>query len=128
MLIEHFHISPLSLGKNILAISQMGKLSQISAGETRGSNVLTMYFLTSSAVQKYLLSQCFLFYFILFYFIVFFGLHTRHMEVPRLGVQSELKLPAYTTATATQDLRHICHLHHSSWQPRIPNPLSEAWD
>ena len=26
------------------------------------------------------------------------------MEVPRLGVKSELKLPAYTTATAMQDL------------------------
>ena len=25
------------------------------------------------------------------------------MEVPRLGVKSELQLPAYTTATATQD-------------------------
>ena len=27
--------------------------------------------------------------------------HTGHMEVPRLGVESELKLLAYTTATAT---------------------------
>ena len=27
-----------------------------------------------------------------------------HMEVPRLGVESELQPPAYTTATATRDL------------------------
>ena len=28
------------------------------------------------------------------------GPRPRHMEVPRLGVKSELQLPAYTTATA----------------------------
>ena len=50
------------------------------------------------------------------------------MEVPRLGVESELQLPAYTTATATQDLRRLCDLHHSSWQCWILNPLSEARD
>ena len=48
------------------------------------------------------------------------------MEVPRLGVKSELQLPAYTTATATQDPSHICDLRHSSPQHRILNPLSEA--
>ena len=51
-----------------------------------------------------------------------------HMEVPRLGVQSELQLPAYTTATATQDPSCICDLHHSSQQRRILNPLSRAGD
>ena len=50
------------------------------------------------------------------------------MEVPRLGVEMELKLLTYTTATATWDLSRICHLYHSSWQCRIPNPLSEARD
>ena len=35
------------------------------------------------------------------------------MEVPRLGVESELQLPAYTTATATLDPSHICDLHHT---------------
>ena len=29
---------------------------------------------------------------------VFLGPHLQHMEVPRLGVESELQLPAYTTA------------------------------
>ena len=31
------------------------------------------------------------------------GPRPRHMEVPRLGVKSELQLPAYTTATALPD-------------------------
>jgi len=48
------------------------------------------------------------------------------MEVPRLRVESELQLPAYTTATATQDSSHICSLHHSSQQRQILNPLSKA--
>ena len=50
------------------------------------------------------------------------------MKVPRLGVKSELQLPAQVTATATLDLSHICDLHHSSWQRQILNPLSEARD
>ena len=50
------------------------------------------------------------------------------MEVPRLGVESKLQLPAYVTATATQDLSHVCNLQQSSWQHRILNPLSEARD
>ena len=33
---------------------------------------------------------------------------------------------AYATAKATWDLSHICDLHHSSWQCRIPNPLSKG--
>ena len=40
--------------------------------------------------------------------------HQSPMEVPRLGVQLELQLLAYTTATATLDPSHICNLHHSS--------------
>ena len=52
----------------------------------------------------------------------------QHMEVPRLGVSSELPLPAYTTATATQDPSQICELHHSSQQLWILNPLREARD
>ena len=48
------------------------------------------------------------------------------MEVPRLGVESELQLPTYATATATATLdpSHLCDLLHSS-QQRL-NPLSEA--
>ena len=42
--------------------------------------------------------------------------------------QLELQLPAYTTATATWDLSHVCDLCHSSHQRWILNPLSEARD
>ena len=50
------------------------------------------------------------------------------MEVPRLGIELELRLPAYTTAIATQDLSCICDLHHTSWQCQIPKPLTKARD
>ena len=50
------------------------------------------------------------------------------MEVPKLGVESELQLPAHTTATATPDSSHVFDLYHSSRQRRIPDPLSEAGD
>ena len=50
------------------------------------------------------------------------------MEVPRLGVESELWMLAYTTAIATQDPSCVCNQHHSSRQRRILNPLSEARD
>ena len=46
------------------------------------------------------------------------------MEVPKLGVESELQLLA--TATAMQDPSHVCNLYHSSQQHQIPNPLSWA--
>ena len=49
-------------------------------------------------------------------------------EVPRLGVKSELQLPAYTTATAMQDPSRIYDLHHSSWQCCILNLLRKARD
>ena len=57
-------------------------------------------------------------------FFFFFFLGPQHMEVPRLGVESELQLPAYTTATATQDLSHVGN--HSSRQCQNPDPMSEA--
>ena len=56
------------------------------------------------------------------------GAHMWHMEVPRLGVESELQLPAYTVATAMPDPSNICDLHHSSQQCWILNPLREAKD
>ena len=40
-----------------------------------------------------------------FFFLAFLlgGAYSQHMEVPRLGVESELQLMAYTTATAMPD-------------------------
>ena len=51
-----------------------------------------------------------------FFFFSFLGLNPRHMEVPRLGVESEVQLPANTRATATRDPSHLCDLHHSPQQ------------
>ena len=61
-----------------------------------------------------------------FFFFVILGPQPQHMEVPRLGVKSELLLPAYTTATAMPGPSRFCNLHHSSQQCQILNPLSEA--
>jgi len=74
------------------------------------------------------------FYFMKFKFylhfslFLFLGLHLQHMEVPRLGVKSELQLPAYATATAMPDPSCICNLGHRLQQHRILNPLSKAGD
>ena len=63
-------------------------------------------------------------------FTIFFflQLHPQHMEVPRLGVEPELQLQAYTTTKATQDLSYICDLCHSLQQCWVLNPLSDARD
>ena len=68
------------------------------------------------------------FFSFLFFSFFFLRLNMQHMEIPRLGVESELKMPAYTTVTATQDPSRICDLHHSLQQPWILNPLSKATD
>ena len=62
----------------------------------------------------------------LFWVFIFLGPHPKHMEVPRLGVESERQLPAYATAKAMPDPSHLYDLHHSSWQCQVLKPLSEA--
>ena len=47
------------------------------------------------------------------------------VNVENLSNKSKGEL-AYTTATATQDLSHVCDPHQSSGQHLIPDPLSEA--
>ena len=59
---------------------------------------------------------------------LFLGPHLLHMEVPRLGVKSELQLLAYVTATTMLDQSCICDPHHSLFQHWILKPLSEARD
>jgi len=80
----------------------------------------------------------FFLFFFFFLSFVFWGLHLWHMEVPRLGVELELQLLAYTTTTTPPDLRRVCNLHYSSQQHWILNhssgkywildPLSKARD
>ena len=58
----------------------------------------------------------------------FLGPPLWHMEVPRLGVELELQLPAYTIATAMRDPNLVGGRHHSLWQHWIFNPLNKARD
>ena len=67
------------------------------------------------------MQQCFFFFF-------FLQPHLQHMEVPRLGVKSELQLQTCTTAMATQDPSHICDLRPSLGQHQILNLLSKVRD
>ena len=55
-------------------------------------------------------------------------MHLWHMEVPGLGVRSELHLSANTTTTATPGLSLIWELCCTLQQHQILNPLSEARD
>ena len=57
-------------------------------------------------------------------FSSFFGPHLRHMEVPRLGVESEPQLQAYTTAM--WDPNHIFDLCHSLWQHQILKAMRQG--
>ena len=61
-------------------------------------------------------THCSLFFSFLFIYLFFLGPHPWHMEVCRLEVESELQLPAYTSATAMRDLSCLCILHCGSQQ------------
>ena len=67
-------------------------------------------------------------YVYIYIYIYFLGTYLQQMEVPRLGVELELRLLAYATTIGTQDPSCLCDLHHSSWQLLILNPPSEASD
>ena len=72
-------------------------------------------------------SLCWFWGFFCFVFC-FLGLHGWHMEVPSLGIESELQLLAYTTAIAMPGPSRLCDLHHSSLPHWVLNPRSEARD
>ena len=86
--------------------------------------------MVSFAVQKIvsLIRSHWFIYLFIYLFPFFVGPHPLQMEFPRLWVKSEIQLPAFTTATATQDLSRVCSLHHGSQLCRIFNPLSKARD
>ena len=69
-----------------------------------------------------------LFLLCLFFFFCFLGPHLQHVEVPGLGVKSELQLQAYATAAATSDSSHFCHLRRSLGQCQILNLPSKVKD
>ena len=53
-------------------------------------------------------------FFLSFFFFFFLGPNLWHMEALRLGVKSELQLPAYATAIAMPDSSCVCDLHHNT--------------
>ena len=50
----------------------------------------------------------------------------QYMDLPRLGLELQLHLPAYTIATAMPDPSSICDSNPSSQQCQILSSLSEA--
>ena len=93
----------------------------ITSPLNHSSSVLTCFPVSPQSILFFLS-------FFFFFFLSFLGPHPQHTEVPRLGVESNLYLLAYTTATAMPDPNHIYDLHHRSRQHQILNPLSEARD
>ena len=59
----------------------------------------------NSEQLKNIINTCYIWYIFIYLFILLFRatLKSVYMEVPRLGVKSELHLPDYATATATPD-------------------------
>ena len=57
-------------------------------------------------------------------FFVFLGLHLRQMEVPRLGVESEPQLLAYTTVAAMWDPSHTSHMQPTPEIMTMLDPLT----
>ena len=72
-------------------------------------------------------SFLFIYFLLPFFFFLFRAAPPGYGSFQARG-QSELQLPAYTTATAIQDTSLIYDLHHSSRQHQIPDPQSEARD
>ena len=63
-----------------------------------------------------------------FLFFDFLGPHLQHMEVCRLGVQSELQLPAYTTVCSNARSKPCLWPIPQLMAVQIPDPLSDAGD
>ena len=88
--------------KNLLEIRNAH--GKVSGYDDNTQNHLNFY---RPGVDKWKTTFC------LFVLVFFIGPHLQHMEVPRLGVDSELQLPADTTATATWGPSRVCDLHRS---------------
>ena len=69
-----------------------------------------------------------MFLFLFFYLFIYLFFFFMAYGSSQAGAKSELQLPAYPTATATQDPSHAYDLHHSSKHHWILNPLSETRD
>ena len=87
------------------------------------------FYCEKASYQIFVSSSCLCMCFCEMSFFFFqWGLLSWHMEVPRLGIEQELQLPAYATPTATWDPSRVCDLYPSSGQLWILNPLSKVRD
>ena len=59
---------------------------------------------------------------------IFFWFLGPHLEVPRLGVESELQLLTTATATATRDPSHICKLQMAFRSLSQEEQITLLWD
>ena len=63
-----------------------------------------------------------------FFFLLFRAAPAAYGDSQVRGPNRATAAGPHTTAIAMQDPSHICDLHHSTWQRRVLNPLSEARD
>ena len=80
-------------------------------------HAVKMWLAKQANLSKYLEPESrrtknFLGVFFVCFFVFFLEPHLQHMEIPKWGLRSGVTA-AYTTATATPDPSHICHLHCS---------------
>ena len=104
---------------NSSSVDPLGFLDRIKSYPSSGSFILSFSLWIMEARAPFFAPllewfSCF----IMKYVFCFLELHLWHVEIPRLGVELELQLPAYATATATQDLSRVCELRHSSRNAR----------
>ena len=67
-----------------------------------------------------------LFFFVFSFLSFFFSFQGQTLSIWRFPGQGSIGATAASLHTATQDLSHVCDLHHSSPQHPIFNPLSKA--
>ena len=96
--------------KNWAVMIHVGWLFVTAFGIQRKSDALRICLTLFLSTPYFLISKLLLFFF------CFISPQLWHMEVFRLGVESELKLLAYTTAPATMDPGCVWDLHHRSQQ------------
>ena len=92
-----------------------------SCGHRVVYGISSLFFLT--IIGTVMTSQVF---FVVFFFFAFLWPHIRDMEGPCLRLKSELRLPSYTTPTATWDLSHIFDLHTAHSNARSPAHWARA--
>ena len=87
----------------IMQGDNVGSLTRCAPRELRIFLLVSAGFFTQAGHQSHYIYdlQIFSLLWVVFshsFFFFFLGLHPWHVEVPRLGVELELELPAYTTA------------------------------